>query len=87
MNDDLEDQHRLVLKGALLPALVGGLLGLSASLWFTGTLRALLNGFNPYDPTVYAGTLVLMLVTVAIGSLGPAWSASRTDPMVTLRTD
>ncbi len=77
--------QRLVLKGSLLPAVGGGLLGLSASLWFTGTLRALLYGLNPYDPAVYAGAFALMLVTVCIGSLGPARRASRTDPMAALR--
>ena len=39
--------RRLVLGGALIPALLGSLLGLSASLWFTETLRALLYGLSP----------------------------------------
>jgi len=77
----------LVLRGALLPAFAGGLLGLSASLWFMETLRALLYGLNPYDPLVYLITFVTMLATVAIGSLGPAWRASRVDPMIALRAE
>jgi ABC-type antimicrobial peptide transport system permease subunit len=79
--------RRLVVRGALIPAFLGGLLGLSVALWFTETLRALLYGLSPHDPIVYLTTLAAMLVTVALGSLAPAWRASRTDPMISLRAE
>ncbi|MGH9410790.1 MAG: ABC transporter permease [Vicinamibacterales bacterium] len=79
--------QRLVLRGSLLPALAGGLTGLSASLWLSGALRAVLVGVDPYDPTIYALTLLLTLAIVLLGSLGPALRASRTDPMLALRAE
>jgi putative ABC transport system permease protein len=79
--------RRFVLRGALIPAFLGGVLGLSASLWFTETLRALLYGLNPHEPGVYVSALAAMLLTVAIGSFAPASRASRTDPMISLRAE
>jgi putative ABC transport system permease protein len=79
--------RRLVLGGALAPALLGGILGLSVSLWFTETLRSLLYGLSPHDPAVYLATLAVMLVTVVIGTLLPAHRATRVDPIVALRAE
>jgi ABC-type antimicrobial peptide transport system permease subunit len=79
--------RRLVLAGALAPALLGGILGLSVSLWFTETLRSLLYGLSPHDPVVYLTTLIVMLMTVAVGTLMPARRATRVDPMVALRAE
>ncbi len=78
---------RLVLKGSLLPALAGGVAGLSASLWFTDSLRALLIGVSPDDAAMYGLTLLLILMVVVLASLGPALRASRTDPMTALRAE
>jgi putative ABC transport system permease protein len=79
--------RRLVLAGALAPALLGGILGLSVSLWLTETLRSLLYGLSPHDPVVYLTTLIVMLMTVAVGTLMPARRATRVDPMVALRAE
>ena len=79
--------RRIVLSGALVPAFLGGLLGLSASLWLTEALRALLYGLSPHDPAVYAITLAVMLLTVLVGSVGPASRAARVDPMIALRAE
>ena len=79
--------RRIVLSGALVPAFLGGMLGLSASLWLTEALRALLYGLSPHDPAVYAITLAVMLLTVLVGSVGPAWRAARVDAMIALRAE
>ncbi|MGH9409063.1 MAG: FtsX-like permease family protein, partial [Vicinamibacterales bacterium] len=83
---DADRIRRLVLRGALIPAVGGGLAGLSASLWFTGALRSLLIGVSPYDPVVYGLTLLLTLAIVTLASMGPAHRASHTDPIAALKT-
>jgi ABC-type antimicrobial peptide transport system permease subunit len=70
--------------GAVLGGLVAGGLLAAAAARFVG---AYLYGVTPYDVRTWSVALVVVLATAALGALVPAARASRTDPIVALRTD
>ena len=61
--------------GAILAALVAG------------TVRSYLYGIAPYDISVWATTVVVMLGIALAGAIGPAIRAGRIDPLDALRHD
>ncbi len=78
---------RGVLRQGLRFALAGAALGIAGGLAVTRLLQGFLFGVSASDPGAFLGAAAL-LVLVALGaSLGPAWRATRVDPMVALRND
>jgi ABC-type lipoprotein release transport system permease subunit len=66
----------------VIPGLVPGLVGSLAS---ARVMSRLFEDVAPADPTtVVAATVCLMVVALA-ASVGPAWRASRIDPVQALR--
>jgi putative ABC transport system permease protein len=55
------------------------------SVAITRLLAGLLYGVSPTDATSFAGASTMVLATVLVASLIPAWRASRTDPIAALR--
>jgi len=74
-----------VMKEGLLITFTGIVIGLGGALILTRLMTALLFGVQPTD----AATLVMTTATITLVSAAacwlPAWRASRTDPIVTLR--
>jgi len=74
-----------VMKEGFLITFIGIVIGIGGALVLTRLMTALLFGVQPTD----AATLVMAIATIALVSaaacLLPAWRASRTDPIVTLR--
>ena len=68
-------------------ALVGIAIGCLAAASLSRVLKSLVFGLSPLDPATYALVAIGMLVTAALGSLIPAWRASRVDPMAALRSE
>jgi ABC-type antimicrobial peptide transport system permease subunit len=64
-----------VLVGALLAIVVGQLLG------------AMLFGVRPFDAATFTLVLVALAVTAALSVAGPAFRATRIDPVGALRSD
>ena len=75
----------LVVRSALVPGALGVTAGLLVALWWIGALRSLLHGLQPNDPTTLVATALFVLGLVGLASLSPAWRASRSDPLVTLK--
>ncbi len=78
---------RLVLWDGLRPALLGLIVGLAGGAGATQLIQSMLYGTQPLDPAIFAGVGVLLLAVAAIACIGPAWRASRLDPMQALRTE
>jgi predicted permease len=78
---------RLVLLDGLQPALVGLAIGLATSAEVVRLIRSMLYETEPLDPAVFAAVGGLLLMVAIAACLGPAWRASRLDPMQALRTE
>jgi putative ABC transport system permease protein len=79
--------RRLVVRQALLPASVGGALGLGAAVFLARGLGGLLFGIRPFDPLTVAAAGVLLLVLATAASDAPARRAARLDPVAALRQE
>jgi len=74
-----------VIQRAGALALIGAVLGLAGAFAVMPLLRSLLYGVRPGEPSVLAVCAILILAVAALASIGPAWRASRLDPMSCLR--
>lgn len=79
--------RRHVVGGGLRLACSGIAVGLVAALATSRLLSGLLYGVTPADPLVHAGSAGFLLAVAAAASLIPAFRASRTDPVVALRSE
>jgi macrolide transport system ATP-binding/permease protein len=82
---DRGDLLRRFLGRGLRLGAAGAACGLVGALLVTRWLSGLLYGVSPMDARSFVGASVVVLVTVALASLIPAWRASRTDPIAALR--
>ena len=78
---------RLILRQGLRPAIVGLVSGLAAAAASAGALRSLLYGVGEFDPITFGGVSLVLLSAAVFACLIPAWRASRTSPVVALRSD
>jgi ABC-type antimicrobial peptide transport system permease subunit len=79
--------YRLVLRDGLLPVAVGAVAGLVLAMGSARTVSSLLFQVSPYDPTLTAGAICLLLAVGAVACLLPARRAASVDPMQALRTE
>ncbi len=77
----------LMLQDSAAIILLGVATGLVLSGFATRAARALLYGLTPYDPLAFATAAIVLLVVTFIAALMPAYRASTTDPMMTLRNE
>jgi ABC-type antimicrobial peptide transport system permease subunit len=61
----------------------GAVLSLAVSRW----IGAMLFGLEAIDPATYAMALLAVGAIAILAAAGPAWRASRIDPVVALRQD
>jgi putative ABC transport system permease protein len=81
------DVMAVILRGAMIPLVIG--LGLStvATLLLSRLLTNLLYGVSSNDPLTYLSAGALLLLIGAAASAHPAWRAATRDPLKTLRAD
>jgi predicted permease len=77
----------LVLGRAMTLAGVGLVIGAALSLGVSRFLGSLLFGLTATDPATYALALASVAAIALLAAAGPAWHASRIDPMVALREE
>jgi len=77
---------REVLYGGLRTAAFGLLLGILVSLAAGRRIAPLLFDVSAHDPGVFVVVAATLLVVSGLASLIPAWRASRTDPLIVLRS-
>ena len=81
------DVLRHVVARALRPVAVGAALGVALALAAGRLVASLLYGERPWDPAVLAVVAAALLVAAVPAALGPAWRASRVDPVSALRSE
>ncbi|HKP35720.1 MAG TPA: ABC transporter permease [Pyrinomonadaceae bacterium] len=79
------DVLRLVVRQAMLLALVGVGIGLVASLMLTRLMKSLLFSVSVTDPTTFLAIAMLMTFIALLACLIPALRATRVDPLIALR--
>jgi ABC-type antimicrobial peptide transport system permease subunit len=76
---------RMVLLQGLRSSGVAAGIGICLALASRGVTTETVSYVNPYDPSIYIGVLLLMLVVTGAACYIPARRASMVDPNVTLR--
>jgi putative ABC transport system permease protein len=75
----------LVVREALVPAVLGLAAGVGAALWLTRSLQSQLYGVSPRDPATTVGVALLLMVTAAAAAYIPSRHATKVDPLTALR--
>jgi hypothetical protein len=82
---DGRDVMRLVLRQALRPVLIGGLIGMIGCAAVSQVLSGVLYGLGAHDPIAFVGVPLFLLGIAFLASYIPARRAVRVDPVVALR--
>lgn len=77
----------IVLREALMLALIGVGIGLATSMALAGAVSSQLYGLKPTDPYTMVGASLLLIAAAGLAGFMPAHRASRVDPMTTLRVE
>ena len=81
------DVLRLVAGSAAGVIAAGVVIGLALSMMLGRLLTTMLFGVQPLDPATFVVVAVVLLLTAAASTIGPAWRAARIDPAVALRSE
>jgi predicted permease len=81
------DILRMVLRQAVLVAVVGVIPGAVLAYQAGLAMQSLLAGVKPNDPATFLTAAGLCVATTIFGSLLPAWRALRVDPITALRAE
>jgi predicted permease len=79
------DILQMVLKGGLIPAVIGLSFGLLGSFALSRMISSFLYETSPLDPITYASVTVVLLAVTTLACLIPARRAAQVDPMAALR--
>jgi putative ABC transport system permease protein len=77
----------LVASSAVRMIAAGAVIGLASAVVFSRLISAMLFGVEPLDPVTFALVTVALILTAVVAVAGPAWRATRIDPVTALRTD
>jgi putative ABC transport system permease protein len=81
------DVFRLVLASAVSVIATGAVIGLALSAAFGRLLATMLYGVQPLDPATFVFVTIALALTAAVAIAGPAWRATRVDPVLALRAE
>jgi putative ABC transport system permease protein len=76
---------RLIVSHGMWLAGIGVVVGLGLAAVAMKQTRTLLFGISPYDPIVFTGVALFLLVVAFLASALPALRATKVDPLVALR--
>jgi putative ABC transport system permease protein len=75
------------LAAGLMPAVVGGTIGVAAALAIARMFQNLLFEISPLDPLTLVATAGALGGAALVAAIGPAARAARVDPLAALRTE
>jgi len=76
---------RLVLRRAMLLAVIGIVIGIAGAFAVTRYMATLLFGVKPVDGITFVAVAVLLAAVVFVACLVPARRAAKIDPLQALR--
>ena len=79
--------HRLVVRQALLPVVIGAVIGAAGAVVVSRGLEQLLFEITGTDPFTLVSVGVILVVVAVVASWVPAFRASRLDPVEALRAE
>ena len=77
---------RLVLRRGLTLAIAGLAIGLAGAAWLTRYVSTLLFRVAPLDPAIFTAATLTLVAVALVACYIPARRATRTDPLVALRS-
>jgi putative ABC transport system permease protein len=78
---------RMVLRQGLVLVIFGLLIGIGAALALARVLQSYLYRTAPTDPLTFVAAAAALMAAGTLACLGPAWRATRVDPMAALRAE
>jgi putative ABC transport system permease protein len=75
----------LIVRQALLLALIGSVIGIVGALALSRLMASQLYGVRPTDPVTFISVAALLMIVALAASYIPARRAMRVDPMTALR--
>jgi ABC-type antimicrobial peptide transport system permease subunit len=81
----IADVLQLVLKRAMLLAVIGIGIGIVGAVALTRYLTTLLFGVKPIDVVTFVGVAIVLVAVVLVACLVPARRAAKIDPLEALR--
>jgi macrolide transport system ATP-binding/permease protein len=75
----------MILRQAVLLAIVGVAVGIPLSMWSSKYLSSLLFGLTPRDPVTFTVTASMLVAVASLAGYLPARRAARVDPARALR--
>jgi putative ABC transport system permease protein len=75
----------LLVRGSMVWALLGVIIGIGGALGLTRLLGGLLYGVRPSDPLVLGSVALLLIAVALVASYVPARRATKVDPTIALR--
>ena len=82
---DAREVKRLILRQAMQPVVIGGLVGVAGCAAVSQVLKSMLFGLSSHDPVSFVLVPLILLSVALVASYIPARRATRVDPMVALR--
>ena len=79
--------RRVVLRQGLIIGMFGVLIGIASAAAAGRFVQPLLFGVSATDPLVFSGTAIALLMATVAASLLPVRLATRTDPLIVMRSD
>jgi predicted lysophospholipase L1 biosynthesis ABC-type transport system permease subunit len=77
----------MIVRQALLPTLMGAVIGAGGAAVTGALIRSRMYGASPVDPIAFGGATQLMLAVMLLASWLPARNAGRVDPISVLRQE
>lgn len=78
---------RFIAGWAMRVTLAGIVIGLLGAVMMTRSMRALLFGIDPLDPSTYAFVIAIFAAVALLAAVLPAVRAARIDPVIALRQE